>query len=134
MRKLAEVIKEVENIEAGEENLIDSGIKDLVIGLRRWEIETEFSCEGHEDGLKYPWVDVNPNSIENLVKVLGIWWRNKEDSVPACDQPRWLIKSFSEIVMIFPEDKKIRSLEEMQEDAKSFGRFLQEIPDNFFEE
>ena len=133
MKNLAEIKKEVEDIKDRLGKPIEPGIKDLVIGLKRWGIETEMSCEGHEDGLKYPWVDVSLGSIRNLIKILGIWWEGKEKRVPACNQPKWLIKAFAGMVRIFPENKRTRSLKEMQKDAKSFGKFLQEIPNNFFE-
>lgn len=134
MRNLTEVIKEVETIKDSLGKSIEPAVRDLVIGLRRWGIETEMSCEGHEDGIKYPWIDVSLKSVQQLVKLLGIWWKEKENNIPASDQPKWLIKSFAGMIRIFPEDKEIRSLQEMQEDAKNFGKFLQEIPDNFFKE
>jgi len=129
MKELTEVRREIEAINDSMGLPIDQKIKDLVIGLRRWGIETVMSCEGHENGLKYPWIDVDIGSVEKLVEILGVWWKKESD----CDQPRWLIKSHAGgMVRIIPEDKRTRSLQEMQEDAKNFGRFLQEIPEGFF--
>ena len=132
MKKLEQVKKEVENIKDSLGKPIDPKIKDLIVGLRRWDIETLMSCEGHEDGLKYPWVDVDLGSIEKLARIISIWWKDKGDNVPASDQPRWLMKVFAGMVRIIPENKDTRTLQEMQEDAENFGKFLQEITSNYF--
>jgi len=134
-RNLEEVRKEVERIRDKMGMPIDPKIKELVIGLRRWRIETLGSCEGHlEEGLPYPWVDIDPKDILRVAKIIAHWWSGKENLHPATDQPRWVIKPFAGIIRIIPEDKKSRSLQEMQKDAIAFGRYLQQISKDYFKE
>ena len=132
-RDLEKVRKEVERIRDRLEMPIDPKIKDLVIGLRRWGIETTASCEGHlNHGYPYPWVDIDRKDLEKITRIVGIWWSGKDKDHPATDQTRWVIKPFATFVRIVPEDKKSRSLKEMQKDAVAFGKYLQTLPDNFF--
>jgi len=44
LRDLEEVKREVEEIRDESGKRVDEKIKPLVIGLRRWGINTEFSC------------------------------------------------------------------------------------------
>lgn len=132
-RNLEEVKKEVDRLRDKLDLEIDEKIKDLVIGLRRWGIETTASCEGHSDGgLPYPWVDIDPTDLARIAKILPHWWFGKDKNLPASDQPRWIIKPFAGVIRILPEDKRSRSLEEMQEDAIAFGKWLQQLPEDYF--
>ncbi|MDP2864370.1 MAG: hypothetical protein Q8N73_01780 [bacterium] len=122
-RNLEEVRREVETIKDRLEEPIDSKIKDLVIGLRRWGIKTEASCQGHLlKGLPYPWVDVSWESTKDLAKLVGL--------------RTWVIKPFSTFVRLIPESKgerwNIFKLLRLQRDTIAFGKFLQDIPDHYF--
>ena len=133
-RNLEEVKREVKSLRDSLGMPVDAKIKDLVIGLRRWGINTSMSCEGHlKEGLPYPWVEIDKADIARVIRILQLWWQGKDKNIPASVQPRWVIKAFANVIRIMPEDKKSRSLEEMQEDAIAFGKFLQKLPDDYFE-
>lgn len=131
-RDLTQVRAEVEQIKDRLGKEIDAKIRDLVIGLRRWGINTLGSCEGHQDALPYPWVDIDPKDIQKAAIILSHWWPGRDENRPAADVPRWVLKPFAGIVRIIPEDKHSRKLEEMQEEAMRFGKWLQELPDDYF--
>lgn len=140
LRDLKEVKKEVEAIRDKFGEPIDKKIKDLVVGLRRWGIITEGSCQGHFfHGFPYPWIDVSWESLEDLAHIVGLHWWNipvgggKE---PAVAKKSWVIKPFGTFVRLIPESKgerwNIFKLLRLQRDAIAFGKFLQDIPDHYF--
>jgi len=139
-RNLEEVRKEVEELRDSQGEPIDPKIKDLVIGLRRWGIKTVRSCEGHSEGdyskeglpYPYPWVEIDKADIMDIIRILQHWWQGKDRNIPSTGQPRWIIKAYAGVIKIIPEDKKSRTLKEMQEDAVAFGKFLQTLPDDYF--
>jgi len=64
-RSEADVRADVDKITDGLGHEIDPGIKDAVTALRVAGLPTSGSCEGHlEDGLPFPWVEVNPEGPE----------------------------------------------------------------------
>ena len=131
-RNLDEVRKEVEAMKDSKGEPVDEKIKDLVIGLRRWGIKTEFSCEGHLDhGLPYPWIDILRGNLEDVSRILGVWWSGKDTQLPADDNPRWVIR-VAATVRLIPEHKDITPLQILQEEAVAFGKFLQKIPSDYF--
>lgn len=131
-RDLEEIRKEVEAIRDSKGEPVDEKIKDLVTGLRRWGIGTESSCEGHLDhGLPYPWIDIPRGNLEDVSRILGVWWSGKDKQLPAENNPRWVIRIAGTIRLI-PENKDAASLQVLQEEAIAFGKFLQQIPDDYF--
>lgn len=137
-RNLEEVKREVESLRDGLGMPVDAKIRDLVIGLRRWGVKTSMSCQGHGhyDRHPYPWVMVDiesPDDLFNLVQILAIWWKDKDKGASReAGSLGWVIEAGPRAVKIFPEDKKSRTLKEMQEDAVAFGKFLQTLPDDYF--
>ena len=136
-RNLEEVRREVEGMRDAMGEPIDEKIKDLVIGLRRWGIKTEASCQGHFfHGFPYPWIDVSWESLEDLAHLVGLYWWNLSEGgkiEPASGKPSWVIKPIGIFLRIIPEDKGRWKLRKLQKEAIGFGRFLQEIPENFFD-
>lgn len=136
-RSLEEVRKEVEAMRDACEEPPDKKIKDLLIGLRRWGIKTEASCQGHFfHGFPYPWIDVSWESLENLVHLVGLhWWNLSEggEEEPASGKASWVIKPIGTFLRVIPEDKSRWKLRKLQKEAMDFGKFLQEIPENFFD-
>ena len=75
-KSLDKIKKEVDGMKDKLGKSVDTGIRDLVIGLRRWGINTSQSCEGHEDeGHPYPWVSIPYNQAEEISKLVG--WQNR---------------------------------------------------------
>lgn len=51
---------------------LDEGIASVVIILWEMGIDTEASCEGHEDwGESIPWIDISPRSVPKLSRSLS---------------------------------------------------------------
>ncbi len=137
-RNLEEVKREVKGLRDSLGMPVDAKIRDLVIGLRRWGVKTSMSCQGHYDRHPYPWVMVDiesPNDLFNLVQILAIWWQGKNLGHPRGPESlSWVIEAGPKAVKIMPEDKRARNLEEMQNDAIEFGRYLQNLPEDYFKE
>jgi hypothetical protein len=142
-RDLAEVREEVDQIDKKmvrkdnecKEVKIDKKIRDLIIGLRRWNIDTKESCEGHRipGGFRtrFPYV-VCPKENEMLVRRILETYKNSD---------KWTIddiKSDKNFVLqpklLEGEDGLIFTprLSAYQKEVKLFGKWLQEIPDDFF--
>lgn len=135
-RNLKEVRKEVESMNDTRNIGVDGKIKDLVIGLRRWGIETTASCQGHPFPFwspSYPWINVAPESLEDLVYLIG-WWNNPPDGrgSPTVVKSIWGIIPAGTFLRIVPEGQRWWKLRRFQKEAMEFGRFLQQIPDDFF--
>lgn len=111
------------------EKCLDFHVRDLVMGLWRWEIKTEMSCEGHLDhGAPFPWVDVPYSEAEHLARVVS--WQNRLILPDGSENKNtWVIRPRASL-RLMPENRN-RSLEEMREDAIEFGKFLQELPDDW---
>lgn len=132
-RNLEEVMKEVEEFEIKRKRTIDPKIRDLIVGFWRCKIHTEMSCQGHHDGLPFPWVIIYPADVDKALLLCGLWNIQKR---PLCESIQWVVLS-----IILPSGKiSIRllprclseencPLEELQEDAIRFGKFLQELPE-----
>lgn len=124
-RKLSEVRAEVEKIVDKKGLGIDPGIKDLVIGLRKFGVETEASCEGHRNwGEPFPWVDIPFKDVKKTSLLLNRWFakrwyaqRKKHDWIFNPYGDRWF--------RLEPYSKG--NLEKMQASAKELGKFLQRI-------
>ena len=120
---------------------IDPKIRNLVIGLRRWGVETRNSCQGHWNpwnNLHYPWVDCDEGSLEIVAILLATYphyyrvgYLGKKTS--AVWNSGWVIKSFFGMFWILPERHEWWRIPWLQRDAVSFGKWLQELPDDFFE-
>lgn len=136
-RNLQEVRKEVEAMRDTKGEPVEKKIKDLVIGLRRWGIKTEASCQGHFfHGFPFPWIDVSWESLEELAHLVGLhWWNLSEGGKrePASGKPSWVIKPIGTFLRIIPENKGRWKLRKLQKEAIGFGKFLQDIPENFFD-
>ncbi|BCX15756.1 MAG: hypothetical protein KatS3mg097_648 [Candidatus Parcubacteria bacterium] len=71
-------------------NPIDEGIKETVIALRIFGLETTGSCEGHlERGLPYPWVDIGTDPPED-------WDPNIQDETQRKIEAEWKRKNFQQ--------------------------------------
>jgi len=122
-------MKEVELMEIRKKRRIDPKIRALVIGLRRWGINTVMSCQGHDRGFPFPWIDISSKDTDKLLVICG--WYNVLKR-PFLETIKWVI-----LPMTFPSGKiSIRllpkgeeSLEKLQESAIEFGKFLQKLPE-----
>jgi len=78
-RDLEEVRREVEEIK-DESGKVDKKIKPLVIGLRRWGVNTEFSCQGHRrsksEALSFPSVIISPKDYRKVKKLISAFGGN----------------------------------------------------------
>jgi len=127
-RDLEEVRREVEEIR-DESGKVDAKIKPLVIGLRRWGVNTEFSCQGHKrsktEALLFPSVTISLKDYRKVKKLISAFGGNS-----------WILKKenwvnekgaqFSQMKLL-PKNKDHRKLVRMQKDAIEFGEFLQEL-------
>jgi hypothetical protein len=120
-----------------EEVELEPSIAPLVIGLRRLDLETIESCEGHlnKKYLYYPWVRIGENSfygegvftediffIEIIVKKWNKLQKKKEKGI------LWEISWYSSKIMeLRPINRKL-PLPELQAAAKEFGIWLQNLP------
>lgn len=130
-RSLTEVSREVAHLTDKLGLLVDVKIVPLVIGLRRWGIQTISSCQGHADrGDSYPWVDVSVSQAVFLATMIG--WQNRPKFLDGSDNRNtWVLRpQFQDVFRLIPENKG-RSLEELQNDAIEFGKFLQNLPDTW---
>ncbi|MBZ9569478.1 hypothetical protein KJA16_00965 [Patescibacteria group bacterium] len=128
-RDLEEVMREVELMEIRKKRRIDPKIRDLVIGLRRWGINTGMSCQGDYERFPFPWIDISSKDTRKLLAICG--WYNVQKR-PFLETIKWVI-----LPMTWPSGKiSIRlvprgeeSLEKLQESAIEFGKFLQKLPE-----
>jgi len=104
---------------------IDPKIKDLVMGLRVWGIETMRSCQGHENARLFPWVTIDFKDIRDAFRILCEWNYRLEPRKPII----WVIDPMGE-PMIRPLADN-HTLEKIQEDAIKLGTFLQDLPQDF---
>lgn len=122
-RSLEEVRAEVQAMD------LEPGIKDLVIGLRRWEVDTDTSCQGHVDeGLGFPWVLIPAHYIEKVG-----WLVCAFSFQHPLDNP-WVLKPLGCLWMLQPENHYGLTLEEMRNQARKLGEFLQNLPETWPEE
>jgi hypothetical protein len=132
------VIREVEEIEKKKKRKIDSKIRPLVIGLRRWGINTEYSCQGHKYKHKFPfpWIDISQDSenVSKALMILALWNIRK---TPLRTTIKWVILPMrwptgKLFIRLLPRNQglsdKCHPLKEMQRDAIEFGEFLQKLP------
>jgi hypothetical protein len=118
---------------------IDKNIRGLIIGLRRWHIETLESCGGHRFPIGfrslYPFVRFPKEEEPLLNKILEAY----EDSAD------WVIDSTltGDYLLLHPRLKRVKDgfifipnphLSGYQKAAKKFGEWLQSIPEDFFED
>ncbi|MDO8470578.1 MAG: hypothetical protein Q7S63_01215 [bacterium] len=127
LRPLEEAVREVEDLDdslpSGDK--IDEGIKSLIIGLRRWGIETQASCEGDKASLPYPYVDVNESCLPLLVEAIRLYYAANSKGRGVWDPHyQWVIRPFFGMVRMQPQDIS-RLLTELQQEAREFGEFLQ---------
>ena len=104
---------------------IDPGIKELVVGLCCWKIETTGSCEGHQDrGLPYPWIGVRCTSLAKLEEAISCHQRSSKSK----DKIRLTIEGLGILakrsLRLVPRDRGL-PLAESQAGARVFGKFLQ---------
>lgn len=120
-------MKEVEEIERRTKRKIEPKIRVSVIALRRWGINTIFSCQGHRDRFPFPYIIISTKDVDKAIKLCG--WYNLRDKRTRGDID-WVI-----LPMRFPSgDVSIRlvprgkgTLEELQESAIEFGEALQNL-------
>lgn len=130
-RPLDEVRREVAAAKDRLGMSVDKGIRNLVVGLRAWGVDTDASCEGHRNhGAPFPWVDVPRRHTRRLLLLVSLW-----NSVAPADERRgkakwrereWVILPISSLIRLVPGDRG-RPLKEMQRRAGGFGCFLQDI-------
>ncbi|OIO47065.1 MAG: hypothetical protein AUJ31_00515 [Parcubacteria group bacterium CG1_02_39_15] len=134
LRDLEEVKREVEEIRDESGKRVDEKIKPLVIGLRRWGINTEFSCQGHRrsksEVLSFPSVEISPKDYKKVKKLISAFGGNSW----ILKKERWSTKEgIPKITLrLVPRNKNGRKLIRMQKDAIEFGKFLQELPEDWF--
>ena len=123
-KNLSEIKKEVENMKDNLGIPVEPHIKDLVIGLRKFNIETISSCEGHDDKnkLKYPWVDMNPSEAPKVIKIIA--WYNMKVLTGKIQGISWVILPRN-ILRLMPTNRNL-SLKELQKGAVMLGKKIQE--------
>lgn len=110
MREWDEVAIEVEGLVDKVGQPVDSGIKQLIIGLRCLGVPTAYSCEGHLDGTQaYPSVDVIAEDLPDDIYA-------KQESVD----------SLTQLIEMYPVVNQIRE--------KNFAAFqtMIEILDQYY--
>ena len=137
-RDLIEVQKEVAAIRDRLGEPIDAKIKDLVVGLRRWGVKTTMSCQGHWRGMPFPWVTISQESSLILFELLAVWNAPNMPDRPnrgrdAWNQSPWVVQPiFGDELRVMPRQQGWWRLGGLQKDAIAFGKFLQNLPDDFF--
>lgn len=134
-KNLEEVMREVEEIERSKKRKIDPEIKPLVIQLRRWGIDTQFSCQGHKRLLPFPWIMISSKDVYKFHFLSGLF--NLQNR-PMLSEIQW-----GTITYTYPSEISIRvlpikighdkppSLGDLQQLAIDFSKFLerlQELP------
>jgi len=105
---------------------IESGIKDLVIGLRRWGIDTIGSCQGHLSGRHSPYIDVRYKDLKKASMLLWSW--NDPNN-----KNKWVLCPIGvDLVVVMPSKTDKRRLYKNKKEAKKFGIALQKIPADYF--
>ena len=132
MKNLKQIKKEVDLIRDRLGKPVEEGIKELVIGFYCCGIPIESSCEGHDnEGLPYPYIKTLYCFAEKLATVVS--WQNRPKLPDGSDNKNtWVIKPTANLTLI-PENKNL-PLEELQENAREFGVFLQNLPLDRFQE
>ena len=141
-RNLGEVRREVENMRDAIGQPVEEKIKPLVIGLRRWGIDTDSSCQGHLiHGFRYPWVDIPYEDFfedSEQIRSQRVQARRTQELMKA-----WQIKSKNSWILdwifrphgflrLMPQNRSRWKLRKMQKDVIEFGKFLQELPEDRF--
>ena len=133
MNQKRSYIKSAAKVDQITDNLgepVDGHIKPLVIGLMMRGIETCFSCEGHLDhGDPYPWVHVTVGKNILLLMTLVARQNRPVLSSGAPNKNQWVLKPVLEDTLAIIPQNINRSLSDMQNDAKEFGVFLQQMND-----
>lgn len=131
-RSLKEIVAEVEAITDRLGHPIDERIKPLVIGLRRFDLRTTMSCEGHrtkdQKGFRYPWIDVDSKDVRILMKLV-----QRQNAPIRMDGKRnknmWVILPFlMDEVRLIPHDIR-KPLWRLHQDVTEFAEFLNEVAD-----
>ena len=116
-----EARREVEAFRDSLDKPVDRKIKEFLIGLRRWGVETVMSCEGHyRRGCPFPWVSIKAESLPMAMELLR--FRSNLWVVEPKASPRIRTSQGGRLRLPFLKRK-----------VEDFGIFLQEIPDNHFE-
>ncbi len=125
IKDLSEIKKEVEDMKDMLGISVEPHIKDLVIGLRKLNIKTISSCEGHDDEnkLKYPWVTIDISEALSIIKIIA--WYNMKVLTGEMEGISWVILPRN-ILRLMPTNRKL-SLEELQKGAVMLGKKFQEI-------
>ncbi len=125
MIKLSKIKNEVEDMKDMIGTPVEPHIKDLVIGLRKFNIETISSCEGHDDEneWKYPWVTISiSEEVSRIIKIIS--WYNMKVLTGEIKGISWVI--FPKNVLKLMPTNKTLPLKKLQRGAVMFGKKLQE--------
>jgi len=130
-KNIQEIKRQVDALRDGMGKPIDSKIKPLVIGLWRWGIKTDMSCQGHKpDGYPFPWVTVFHSQAKRVARVVA--WQNRPILCNGRkNKNHWVLKPGGYTFQLRPE--RIKGLRQLQRDAITFGEFLQGLPDTWEE-
>ena len=128
MRELEEVRREVESIRDEKGGPIEAKIKDLVIGLRRLEIDTSMSCEGHlKKGISHPWVDVEKKDRDKLLRIV-YWYNIQVHNHKTKSRIAWVaFPKLPRAEMRLMPGRRDVSLKELQDSAVEFGKKIQNL-------
>ncbi len=118
------VIEKISDIEPK----IEPKIRDLVIGFQIWSFTTIMSCEGDLNGLPYPWLTIPFKYVKEAARILCEWNYCQGPTNPI-NPVIWIIDPTAE-PRIRPLTEK-HSLKALQDDAIRFGRWLQNLPEDF---
>lgn len=128
LKDLKKIREEVDAVRDGLGKPIDSKIKPLVIGLWRWGIKTDMSCQGRvSNGFPFPWVTVFHSQARRVADLVA------RQNRPVLRSGRknknmWVLKPCGRVFYLQPE--KVKSLAQLQRDVIVFGEFLQNLPED----
>lgn len=146
---IEEALKDVEKEEKEDDKQkIEPGIRDLVVGLRRWRIITISSCEGHTGRPhSYPYVSIDVDSfytvqdfcsefypIERILKAWNRKQRRTGGVIWEFDKGglRLHPSRFPPEQQKLSEGLESSQIAELQASAKEFGIWLQNLPPKAF--
>lgn len=125
-RDIAEAIDEAEKLATPDK------IKPLVVAFLVWGITVIDSFEGSSVIHPYhPWIDTDLKFWNILIELLALDWCHEEE-LERKNQSGFVIMPFKNFLRVIPAWKN-PSLFATQLSAMKFGKFLQDLPENYFE-
>ena len=125
-RDIAEAIDEAEKLATPDK------IKPLVVAFLVWGVTVIDSFEGSPIIRPYhPWIDIDLKSWDILMELLSLDWCPEGESKEK-NQSGFVVMPFGKFLRVIPAWTNA-SLFAMQLTVTKFGKFLQDLPENYFE-